>query len=102
MFQSPLDMLTFEVFEAEGCVPAIPNASPCPELAGKMLHTHRGLPPAQDEGSLEHVAHFAHIAGPRIRQQTLEHFSGQRRGSIRQLSPKIPHQASYEGEPVFS
>src|SRR5918994_7691485 len=67
-----------------------------------MLYTDRGLPAAQDERTLQDVAHFTDVAWPRIGKKALEDLTRERRRPLRQLGPKIAHQAGDQRQAVVT
>src|SRR3954453_5729101 len=74
VLEGSLDVLPLEVFEAQRRVAAVPDAGAGAKLAGQVLDAHGGLPPAQDQGALEDVAHLPYVARPGVGQQPLQHF----------------------------
>src|SRR4051794_4715359 len=76
VLQRALDVLALEIFQAQRSVAAVAHAGSGPELTGQVLDADGGLASTKDQGTLQHIAHFTHVAGPWVRQQAVQDLTG--------------------------
>src|SRR6185437_15836079 len=98
--QRPLDLRFFDVRQTLRLMPR--SRGRPPELRGQMLERDLRLPPRQNHGPLQNVAHLPDVPGPGCREEPVEGLGRAFRGGARKLPLQVPHDLGQQGDPVFA
>src|SRR5438445_363937 len=106
--QGALDVLPLDVRERQRQVAPLSAAAPPPCAAGlaeigrQMLRAEGGGAARQKHGTLEDVAHLAHIPRPGGRQQAVQRLGGALAGAARELGLQVRQEPGHERQPVLA
>src|SRR5256885_7303439 len=107
--ERPLVLLAFHIGERQRRVtplaaPSTPTTSAPTSLSQvrrEVLDADLRHPAAQDHSALEHVAHLAHVARPRRRQEAVQRLGAAHARAPRHLRPQIEQDPGDQREAVF-